>query len=79
MSIEVIIWICALHNAFGLVLCGAVSGRADGFEFCNPLWLYKNYSVNVFGAIFLALVYNLLCPIGTICYWIYKLCTFGRR
>ena len=26
-----------------------------------------------------ALIYSLLCPVGTIGYWIYKLCTAGRR
>lgn len=79
MSIDVIILICVVHNIFGMLMCAGVHGKAEGFEFCNPLWLYKNYSVNVFGAILLALVYNLLCPICTIGYWIYKLCTVGRR
>ena len=79
MSIASILLICVLHNAFGVIVCACIHGKAEGFEFCNPLWIYKNYSVNVFGAILLALIYNLLCPIGTIGYWIYKLCTFGRR
>ena len=79
MSVGEIILIIVLHNLFGLIICAAAHGESYGFEFCNLLWIYKNYSVNIFGTIVLALVYNLLCPIGTIGYWIYKLCTFGRR
>lgn len=50
---------------------------AEGFEFVNPIYIYKNSKLNVFGAIFVSIFMNLICPIGTIIYWIYKLCTFG--
>ena len=39
--------------------------------------IYKNNYVNIFGAIMLCLLANILCPIVSICYWIYKLCTVG--
>lgn len=54
-------------------------GIADGFEFVNPVFIYKYNNVNWFGAIIVSLVYSLICPIGTVCYWFYKLCTVGRK
>ena len=52
---------------------------ADGWEFVNPIHIYKYNHVNWFGAIIVALIYNALCPICSVCYWFYKLCTVGRR
>lgn len=52
---------------------------AEGLEFVNPVWLYKRFRVNWFGASFLALLFSLLtipCVIG---YWFYKICTVGRN
>lgn len=57
---------------------GAV-GMSNGFEFVNPFFVYKHNKVNWFGALVVALFYSMLCPIGSICYWFYKLCTVGRR
>ena len=57
---------------------GALS-RAEGFEFVNPCFIYEHNYVNWFGAIVVCVVYSLLIPIGTICYWFYKLCTVGRK
>ena len=60
-----------------LLLCFNSEGRfpfgASGFEFINPVYLYKNSKVNIFGAIFVSILMGLICPIGTIIYWIYKL------
>ena len=50
-----------------------------GLACCNPLWWYREYRVNYFGAGFLALLINLICPIASLGYWFYKLCTVGRR
>lgn len=69
-------------NLLGSVMCilWAVESSADGWELCNPYWVYKYYeSVNWFGAVMLSLIYTALCPIGAVCYWFYKLCTVGRR
>ena len=54
-------------------------GQAQGWEFVNPLHIYKHNRLNWFGTILLALWYNLLCPIMSLGYWFYKLCTVGRR
>lgn len=53
--------------------------ESDGLEYVNPVWIYKRYYVNYFGAALICILYNMLCPIGSIYYWIYKLCTIGRR
>lgn len=54
--------------------------RFSGWEFVNPYWCYKlNTSVNIFGALMLALLFTVICPAVAACYWFYKICTFGRR
>lgn len=54
-------------------------GKAYGLEFFNPCFIYKHAYVNWFGCLFLFLLVNLICPVLSICYWVYKLCTVGRR
>lgn len=54
-------------------------GSCDGLEFLRINWIYSQYSVNWLGALVLFILFNSLCPIGTICYWLYKICTIGRR
>ena len=50
------------------------------FKYLNPLFLYDYHNkLNWFGVICLALFYNSLCPLITISYWFYKLCTVGRK
>jgi hypothetical protein len=56
-----------------------VIGRASGIEFVNPLVIYKQTRVNWFGAIVVATLYGVMCPVVTCIYWLYKLCTVGRR
>lgn len=62
-----------LHEA------GDLPFGAEGFEFVNPIYIYKHCRVNVFGAILLTILFSLICPFGTVGYWIYKLCTIGRK
>lgn len=50
-----------------------------GIEFVNPLIIYKRTRVNWFGAILLAMIYGVMCPVATFIYWLYKLCTVGRK
>lgn len=58
---------------------GGVLSEFDNFSFMNPIKIYKTYKVNYFGAAIICIIYNLLCPIGSIGYWFYKLCTVGRK
>lgn len=63
-----------------MILCITdVLDAFDDFSFLNPIKIYKTYRVNYFGAAIICIIYNLLCPIGSIGYWFYKLCTFGRK
>ena len=50
-----------------------------GFAWLNPSWLYRNIKVNWFGAALIAFVANIALPVISLCYWLYKLCTVGRR
>ena len=56
-----------------------VLNKFNDFSFMNPIKIYRTYRVNYFGAAIICIIYNLLCPIGSIGYWFYKLCTFGRK
>ena len=71
---------------FWLVITVAITGplvfvfaNSGGCEAVNPLWIYKSYNVNWFGAMCLCILFHLLAPVYAICYWFYKLCTVGRE
>lgn len=68
-------------SSLGVMIAGVFEmfPDADGFNYVNPIWIYKHYNVNYFGAALIFILYNLICPIGSICYWLYKLCTVGRK
>lgn len=76
----IIVW-----NIFGLVICVAImldehDSYADfNWDKLNPLYIYRNTNCNILGCILLTILVNLLCPILSICYWVYKLCTVGRK
>ena len=82
---KIVLLIC-LYIIFQVVICavivcntGGPLGQTEGVEFVNPVWWYRNYPVNPFGAIMGALGFTILCPIFALGYWFYKLCTVGRR
>lgn len=72
------IWFGMVAVAKDSGFIGAV-GMSEGLEFIIPLFVYKHNKVNCFGALVIALFYSILCPIGTFCYWFYKICTVGRK
>lgn len=49
------------------------------FSFVNPIVIHNNIKVNWFGAIALAVIFNVLLPAVSIPYWIYKIFTVGRK
>ena len=53
------------------------------YTLLNPCDVYKLWAVNYFGCALLTLIFNLLCPVMSIIYWlrkfIYFICTVGRR
>lgn len=77
----VILW-SIVGITFWLVTATVVTTKlylANPFEWLNPIWIYRNYKVNFFGTAVICVLYNLICPVASICYWFYKLCTVGRR
>ena len=59
--------------------CAKAITNSNGVEFVNPCFIYKHVEVNKLGAIMLAMLYSILLPIPTVCYWFYKLCTIRRK
>ena len=73
-----------LVGLFALLLIWSTSTGwmeiCEGWEIVNPYYVYKYCkSVNWFGAIIIALLFTVICPIGAVFYWFYKLCTVGRK
>lgn len=76
-----------MWNIFGLFgLCLVMLDVYDSYsewvwewDRLNPIYIYRNTNCNILGCILLTLLVNLLCPILSICYWVYKLCTVGRK
>ena len=57
----------------------ASEDNADWEEFFNPFTIYEENKVNWFGAWFLAIIsFIFITPVALI-FYIYKLCTIGRR
>ena len=75
---ETLVFTVVIWSVVGLTV-SMTAIDSEGLEYVNSVWIYKRYRVNYFGAAVLCILYNLICPIGSICYWIYKLCTVGRR
>ena len=97
MSSEEIVWLCVL-GALGWTLTGETilseyenssevyrkSNSWNKFHpYINPVWLYKNYNVNFFGAFLLTILFNLISPFVSAFYWIGMLvkmiATVGRN
>lgn len=55
------------------------SMQTKGFEYLNPLFLYGKFRVNWFGVLLLTLLLNVSTLPIAFCYWVYKLCTAGRK
>lgn len=51
-----------------------------GWQWINPIVIYRNNQVNWFGCIVLTILAHIVAgPIFAIGYWFYKLCTVGRK
>ena len=78
--IAVIFFISTLWNGIGLICCMFMFEMGDSlFDFFNPCWIYNHVRVNIIGCILLTIFVHILCPIFAIGYWIYKICTIGRK
>lgn len=84
LGILALIFIVWNGLGFMMTYCLGVVGfdfikESEGLEYLNPVYIYKNCEVNVFGAIMFMALLNLLCPILSFGYWLYMLCTVGRK
>lgn len=83
--IGVIIILVLIWMMFGAVLLDYITKRYfDHFcDIFNPFKIYDCIIVNVFGCIVFTILFNLLCPIVSIFYWICKfthfIFTVGRK
>ena len=66
---EIIMFHAAVWNLFG-VFCGVCLGR--WYEL-NPVNIKWQYDVGTFGCVLLTILLNLLCPVISVLYWLYKL------
>lgn len=76
-------WILLIIYAFlTAILAGA--GIANNCiesipNLIDPMFIYQDNKVNIFGCFMLTLVGHILFPWYAICYWFYRLCTIGRK
>ena len=78
--IECFVLIFIVWNFFGSLIWFAAHSSQYSIidrEPVNPLFNKENYAVNWFGAIMISLFFNLICPVVSLIYWFYKLCTVG--
>lgn len=76
MEALMVAWI--LVNIFALFTAPIALDNEIGCLF-NPITIYKRIKVNWFGASLLTILTNVLVPALSVPYWIYKLCTVGRK
>lgn len=85
MNVISFMFLFMMYHCLGLIIIGIIAicndiiGTCDNVDFLSPVWQYKNFKVNWFGAIVLAAFFNILVPIISIGYWLRKLCTVGRK
>ena len=82
--LEDIVAIFMIWNIVGLLIVGGLSHDCLNLgEFFNPIDIYYNTNLNIFGCIVLTILRNILCPLMSIIYWIviffYWLMTVGRE
>ena len=79
----VLIIVAIIIYAFISFVCIAcpigIACNADGFEFLNPIIIYNTIKVNIFGTILITILLNTILAPYAICYWVYKVCTVGRK
>ena len=72
--IKTILIITVIWNFIGFLIM-----LRSGLQYLNPIVIYTNLKVNKIGCTLLTIINSLICPIATILFWIYVLCTFGRK
>lgn len=79
----IVLIIVAIFVYIFISLCIAcfvgIACNANGFEFLNPIMIYNTIKVNIFGTILITILLNTILAPYAICYWVYKVCTVGRK
>ena len=65
-------------NIIGLFDISVFSTYGANFSFVNPIVIYNKTKLNWFGVAVLTVIFNILLPVISIPYWIYKIFTVGR-
>lgn len=79
---SIIFAIILIWNVIGLLVFAIIYQQINAIlieDMIAPWGVYKHINVNLFGTIVLTLVFNLLCPVLSIGWWFYWLCTVGRK
>ena len=80
LGIMAIFLIFAWLTSTGICLAMIIECDIDELEDAfNPIAMYDNSNLNVFGVIALTIIGYILCLPMAAVYWFYKLCTVGRR
>ena len=75
-----ILVVCICIGAMDFVIITCQSNLKEFLEEAlNPIVIYKNNNVNLFGCVMLMLFGHCLLLFIAPVYWFYKLCTVGRR
>ena len=72
------IWLI-INFVFFIIFLTSPDEDDIGFSFVNPKFIYDNIEVNWFGTLVITIILNVLLPIASIPYWIYKIFTVGRN
>lgn len=72
------IWVIINIAAFVCMFCDIILQQFD-LSFVNPKAIYRNLPVNWFGTLLITIIVNIVLPVVSVPYWIYKICTVGRK
>lgn len=80
IALTIVAIIIYIFISFVCIVCPiAIACNADGFEFLNPIIIYNTIKVNIFGTILITILLNTILAPYALCYWVYKVCTVGRK
>ena len=76
---EILMKILISLNIMAVIFAVVTLANGAYFTFVNPKVIYEAIPVNWFGVILLTIIFNVCFVIISVPYWIYKLCTIGRK
>lgn len=80
MRILVAYIVFEIFITFWVIMTGLwINGELSFDKVFNPITIYKNIDVNIFGCIFLMLLFHIIFLPFAPLYWFYKLCTVRRN